>query len=87
MGNVTGEILGTWVTNFSYILGAVMTVSLLGLYLLFAVMVVRQTLLLNSLLETQASLVLKPLAYLHFIFALLIFILSLVYLRQYLPIP
>lgn len=87
MDNVTGEVLGAWVTNFSYILGAVMTVSLLGLYLLFAVMVVRQTLLLNSLLETRASLVLKPLAYLHLIFALLIFILSLIYLRQYLPLP
>lgn len=87
MDRVTGEVLGTWVTNFSYILGAVMTVSLLGLYLLFAVMVVRQTLLLNSLLETRASLVLKPLAYLHLVFALFIFLLSLIYLRQYLPIP
>lgn len=87
MDNVTGEVLGAWVTSFSYFLGAVMSVSLLGLYLLFAVLVVRQTILLNSLLETRASLVLKPLAYLHFIFALLIFVLSLIYLRQYLPIP
>lgn len=86
MSDVNGEVLGIWVTNISYLLGALMIVSLLGFYFLFAVMVVRQTLLLNSLLETQASYFLKPLAYLHLLFALILFILSLFYLRQYLPL-
>lgn len=86
MANVSGEILGLWVTNLSYLLGALMMVSLLGLYLLFAIMVVRQTLLLNSLLETKASYFLKALAYLHLLFSLVLFLLSVVYLHPYLPL-
>lgn len=86
MANVGGEVLGLWVTNLSYLLGALMMVSLLGLYFVFATMVVRQTLLLNSLLETKASYFLKPLAYLHLLFSLILFLLSVVYLQPYLPL-
>ncbi len=81
----SGEVLGLWAVNTSFLIGGVMMFGLLLLYSVFAFMVVRQAALLNSLLETGAASAMKLLAYLHMLLALIVLVISVFYLWQYLP--
>lgn len=63
-----------------------MLFGLLLLYNVFAFMVVRQAALLNNLLETGAASTMKLLAYLHMLLALVVLIISVLYLWRYLPL-
>lgn len=82
---ITGDVLGIWALNTSYLVGGLMMLGLLLLYTVFAFMVVRQAALLNNLLETRAASAMRLLSLLHLLLALILLIISLFYLASYLP--
>lgn len=72
-----GDILGVWVESTGILIGRFILFFFLVFYLSFAIMLIRQVGLLNKLLGTPLSPFIKLLAWVHFLFALLIFIFSL----------
>lgn len=77
----SGQVLGLWVQNTSSLCAALVLASFLFFYLLFTLLVVRQTVLLNSLLKTQLAPLIYFLSLIHFFFGLAVLIFSLFYLR------
>lgn len=78
---MSGQVLGAWVYNAGSLGAVAALVLFLGFYTLFALVVVRQTLLLNSLLKTRPALMIQLLSFAHFLLGVLIFIFSLLYFR------
>ena len=72
MNNVLGATINSWIWSLT----KGMVLVFLFLYLVFAFIVWRQTNLLNHVLGTKLSPVIKLVAVLHLIFALLVIILS-----------
>lgn len=79
---MSGQVLGTWVQDISFLGAATALVLFLGLYTLFALVVVRQTLLLNSLLKTKLALFMQLLSLLHFLLGATVFVFSLFYFQN-----
>lgn len=79
---MSGQVLGAWVQNASFLGAAAALVLFLGFYTLFALGVVRQALLLNSLLKTKLALLIQLLSLAHFLFGAVVFVFSLFYFQN-----
>ena len=76
-----GEVLGLFVESTGLLLARVTIIIFLCAYLIFSLMVVRQTVLLNRLLQTSLSWLLDLLSWFHLLFALGILVFSLFSLK------
>lgn len=76
---MTEQVLGTWVENASFLGAAAVLVAFLGAHLLFTLLLLRQTVLLNSLLKTRSEFFIQVLSFAHFLFGLVVFVIALVY--------
>lgn len=59
-----------------HLFAQIMTIIFVGLYVIFAFVVIKQVHMMNETLEVDFEKVISALAYIHFLFAIVVFVLS-----------
>lgn len=74
-------LFGPFVGASLFLVVKFMAITLIFIYILFALLVIKQVAMMNAVLKTKFAPFLAVMSYAHFLFALLIFVLSFIMLK------